>query len=187
MRVLGIDVSLTCTGVGILDYGDPVWARTEIVESKGRRADTLRDRDARLEAIADEVLVYAAPTTALAVIESGAFSRVGGSGWDRAALWWRIVHRLHRRDIPVVGVAPTTLKKWATNSGRADKSDVAVAVARLWPMVEADSNDGWDALALAHMGGQALGWPLPSRAHHAASVARVEWGDIPALGAEAAS
>jgi Holliday junction resolvasome RuvABC endonuclease subunit len=71
------------------------------------------------------------------------------------------------------------LKKWATNSGRADKSDVAVAMARLWPSVDAESNDGWDALALAHIGAQALGWDVPSRAHHTPALAKVEWPDLP--------
>lgn len=181
MRILGIDPSLARTGIGVLDYGDPVTARAEIVESTGKRADTIRDRDTRLNGIADAVLAYATRSTVLVVIESGAFSRVGGSNWDRAGLWWRIVHRIHGRDLPVVAVAPTTLKKWATGSGRADKSDVSVALARLWPTVEAESNDGWDALALAHMGAQALGWPVVQRSHHGASVARVDWSAAPAL------
>lgn len=182
-RILGIDPSLARTGVGILDYADPIHARAEIVESFGRRGDTIRDRDARLNVIANEVCAYAVPTTVLAVIEAPAFGAHGGSTWDRAGLWWRIVHRLHGRDIPVVMVAPTTLKKWATGSGRADKSDVAVAMARLWPGVDAASNDGWDGLGLAHLGAQALGWPVPVRAHHAVSVAAVDWSAVPEVGA----
>lgn len=182
-RILGIDPSLTRTGVGILDHGDPVTARAEVVESTGRRADTIHDRDRRLDAIADEVLAYAVPTTRLVVIEAPSFGSVGGSNWDRAGLWWRLVHRLHGRDLPVAMVAPTTLKKWATGSGRADKSDVAVAMARLWPGVDAASNDGWDGLGLAHIGAQALGWSVPVRAHHPVSVAAVDWSAAPEVGA----
>lgn len=173
MRIIGLDPSLARTGVGIIEYSG--FARAEIVESKGRRGDSLEMRDARIGDIVSGVMAFVVHSTALVVIESGAYAAVGGSAWDRAGLWWRLVENLHRRDVPVVTVAPTTLKKWAANSGRADKSDVAVAMARLWPAVEAPSNDAWDGLALATMGAQGIGWQVPSRAHHAESVGKVDW------------
>lgn len=177
MRILGIDPSLVRTGVAVID-NPPTTAHAGIIESTGHRGDSLTDRDTRLEHITAAVLDHRTPTTALAVIESGAFSRVGGSNWDRAGLWWRIVTRLHHHDIPVVAVPPTVLKKWATGRGNADKSDVAVAVARLWPDVDAPSNDAWDALALATIAAQHLGWPVPARAHHAGSLTRIDWPTV---------
>jgi crossover junction endodeoxyribonuclease RuvC len=177
MRVLGIDPSLVCTGVGIIDY--PNTGRAETVESKGKRAATLTQRDNRIRALADEILAYATINTRLVVIEGPSLGSRGGSPWDRAGLWWRIVAGLLHRDLPVAVIPPLTLKKWAANSGRADKSDVAVAMARMWPAVDAESNDGWDALGLAHIGAQTLGWSVPSRAHHAPALAKVEWPDLP--------
>jgi len=177
VRVLGIDPSLACTGVGIIDY--PNKGRAETVESKGKRDATVPQREDRIRSLANQVLAYTTLNTRLVVIEGPSLGSRGGSPWDRAGLWWRIVAGLLRRDLPVAVIPPTTLKKWATNSGRADKSDVAVAMARLWPAVDAESNDGWDALALAHIGAQVLGWAVPSRAHHTPALAKVEWPDLP--------
>lgn len=178
MRVLGIDLSLVKTGVGIIDYSQPeCHARVELVESAGHRADSLLDRDRRMHRVTGDVLAFAPDSTTLAAIEGPAVSRIGGSSWDRGALWWRIVHRLHVQKVRVVSVNPSTLKKWATGRGNADKSDVSVAMARLWPHVDAPSNDGWDAIALATMAAQSLEWPVPSRAHHPESLSRVDWLD----------
>lgn len=178
MRVLGIDLSLVKTGVGIIDYSDPqCLARVELVESTGRRADSLLDRDRRMHRITEEITTYAPGSTTLVAVEGPAISRAGGSSWDRLGLWWRVVHRMHQANFRVVVVNPSTLKKWATGRGNADKSDVSVAMARLWPEVESPSNDGWDGLALATMAAQSLQWPVPSRAHHAESLARVDWLD----------
>lgn len=182
MRVLGIDPSLVCTGIGILDGGpDRVIARVELVESKGKRDATLLERDLRIHRLATEILAFTTINTELVAIEGPSLGSRGGSPWDRAGLWWRIVSGLHRKNLPVAVIPPNTLKKWATNSGRADKSDVAVAMARLWPAVEAESNDGWDALGLAHIGAQTLGWGVPSRAHHVPALAKVQWPDLPSL------
>lgn len=180
-RVIGVDASLACTGIASIrwapDEATSITAEVETFATKGRRADTVLDRDERLQRIADAVKLRLSTNTALVVIEAGAFSRIGGSNWDRAGLWWRIVHVVHRFDFgrPLATMPPTTLKKWATGRGNADKSDVAVAMARLWPDVDAPSNDGWDALALATVGAQQLGWPVPSRAHHAEARAKCVW------------
>ncbi|MER7433150.1 hypothetical protein ABT341_00320 [Pseudonocardia alni] len=177
MRVAGIDLSLTRTGVGLIDFdGHDCTAQTMVVESSGRRSDSLLSRDRRMYSIAVEVLTLCEGAT-LAAIEGPALSRLGGSSWDRSATWWRVVHGLHVDNVQVVSVNPSTLKKWATGRGNADKSDVSVAMARLWPDVEAASNDGWDGLALATMAAQHLDWPVPERANHAESIDRVDWAD----------
>lgn len=180
MRIIGIDTSLASTGVATLQWSDhsgTVTANTYAITTKGKRADTLWDRNARLHHITGEIQHHVTPDAELVVIESGAFSRVGGSNWDRAGLWWRVVELL-LHEHAVATIPPTSLKKWATDRGNADKSDVSVAMARLWPDVDAPSNDAWDALALAHMGAQRLGWPVPTRAHHAAARAKGAWPDL---------
>lgn len=182
-RVIGIDASLASTGVASIrwapDEPTPITAEVEIIQTKGKRADTLLDRNRRLQTITNEVTQRLTMNTTLVVFEAGAFSRVGGSNWDRAGLWWRLVDLVWRWQVHggahIATVAPTSLKKWATDRGNADKSDVAVALARMWPDVDAPSNDGWDALGLAQMGAQHLGWPVPSRAHHAAARAKAAW------------
>ena len=188
-RIIGVDTSLASTGIATIRWApgeaEPVAALAEVFPTKGKRADTVRDRDERIDAITTAVLKRLTPNTCLVVIEAGAFSRVGGSNWDRAGLWWRIVHAIHHWDggRPLATIPPTVLKKWATDRGNADKSDVSVAMARLWPAVDAPANDAWDALALAHMGAQHMGWPVPSRAHHAAARAKGAWPFPDALAA----
>jgi len=181
LRIIGIDASLASTGISMIrwapDERNPITATADIFTTKGKRADTVLDRDDRLQTIADAVWSHLTLNTCLVVIESGAFASVGGSNWDRAGLWWRLVRMVHRYDggKPLATVPPATLKKWATDRGNADKSDVAVAMARLWPDVDAPANDAWDALGLAHMGAQQLQWPVPVRAHHAAARAKGAW------------
>jgi hypothetical protein len=75
-----------------------------------------------------------------------------------------------------VAVAPpTVVKKWAAGKGSADKAAVAAGVTRLWPDVEPGNDNEFDALAMATMGAQRLGLTVPSRAHHAACLEKVEW------------
>jgi crossover junction endodeoxyribonuclease RuvC len=49
-------------------------------------------------------------------------------------------------------VAPTTLKKWATGNGRADKKAVRTAAEALYPELGMKTYDEADALILAHTG-----------------------------------
>ncbi len=184
MKILGIDPSLTSCGVAVIHDGQPPWAQTAVHKTAGKRADPIATIDTRLGQIAGFVLDHATGAD-LAVIEGPSLGSHGGSPWDRAGLWWRIVHRLLAADIPVAVAPPTVVKKWATGVGggpNASKAAVAVAVARLWPQVDAGVDDEWDALAIASIGAQRLGLPVPSRAHHTAQLSSVAWPDtLPAL------
>lgn len=182
-RVLGIDPSLTSTGVAVIYDGSArvpgVDAITAVFKTTGKRADPIATMDARIGRIADFVMDFA--TVDLAVIEGPSLGSHGGSPWDRAGLWWRIVHRLLAADVPVAVCPPKVRCKWATGVGggpKASKPMVAVAVARLWPHVDADSDDEWDALGMASIGAQRLGLPVPSRAHHAAQLESVAWPEV---------
>ena len=99
----------------------------------------------------------------------------GGSNWDRAWLWGRTVDRLLAISVPVAVAPPTVVKKWAADKGSADKAAVAAAMTRLWPGVHPGNDNEFDALALATMGAQRLALDVPSRAHHAAALEKVEW------------
>lgn len=179
-RVLGVDPSLTSCGVAVIrDSGTDVSATTAVFATKGKRADPVPTMDARIGSIADFVMSHAVGVR-LAVIEGPSMGSHGGSPWDRAGLWWRIVHRLLSADIPVAVCPPSVRAKWATGVGggpKATKALVAVAVARMWPGVDATSDDEWDALGMASIGAQHLGLEVPTRAHHAACRASVAWPD----------
>lgn len=191
MRVLGIDPSLTSTGIGCVYTGsnrvgglNAVTVRVESSPPKRAKGDktppTLAERNDRLRAIADRVVQETADV-ALALIEGPSYASAGSGTWDRAGLWWRIVGRLQAADVPVVLVPPKTRAVWATGSGAAGKSPVAVHLSRMWPDVELGiSDDEWDALALATMGAQHLGWVPCELARHREQLAKVSWPDLPA-------
>ncbi|ORL30444.1 hypothetical protein A6I91_21135 [Prescottella equi] len=93
---------------------------------------------------------------------------------ERAALVHRVVDFLARRRIPVVDVNVKTLKLWATGSGDVVKAPMVEAMQTLWPHAPIGDNDNKaDALALATMGAQRLGWYEPELPHHFAP--RVSW------------
>lgn len=166
--IVGIDPSLTCTGVARLLRGtgrpghDPAewmpetWSRPSV----GRRRDTLHDRKDRVVGIVADVLAFCTPCE-LAVIEAPAYGAAGGSAWDRAYVWWRIVDRLLDHEAPVVTVSPPSRALWATGNGRADKAAVSTAMGRMWPTAEIRNSDEGDALALASIGLHVLGEPAP--------------------------
>ena len=167
--IAGVDLSLTSTGVAtITSTMTNVWT----IPTKGKRADPLSDRGVRLRGIADQVLQLTAAAD-LVVIEGPGYGAPGGSTWDRAGLWWLVVSRLQRLDVPVVVVAPTTRAKYATGKGNADKAAVAVAVAKLFPALEINNSDEADSLALAHLGAVGRGLFTASEARTAIAVQHV--------------
>lgn len=171
-RVVGLDLSLTATGVAWIE-DDQVHTCT--IGSKPAGA-LLADRNARLLNLESRI---AEPriNAALVVVEAPSLHSKGAGTWDRAGLWWYVVRACSAQQVPVAEVPPATVKKFATGRGNADKSAVAVGMSRLWPDVEAGNDNEWDALVLATIGAQKLGMPVPSRAHHADALAKVAWPD----------
>ena len=60
-------------------------------------------------------------------------------------------------------IPPASLKMYATGKGNASKDAVLAAAIRRYPDVEFDGNDAADALILAAMGADHLGFPLVSK------------------------
>jgi crossover junction endodeoxyribonuclease RuvC len=148
--VLGIDLSLTATGIS---DGCATW----LVKSKGTADATLSERSWRLTELRDAItdhIISADVGADLVVIEQPAFSRQNGHMHDRSGLWWLVVDWTVSNGIPVVEVSPTALKKYATGSGAAKKSAVVDATARRFPEVYTGGGDDnrCDALWLSAMG-----------------------------------
>ncbi len=166
-RVVGLDLSLTCTGIAVITRrvdGSTIANATSIT-SRGKRDDGLIERAARIADLASAI-DRSTSVAVLAVIEAPVYNAKGGSPLDRSFLWWSVVSELIHRGIPVAPVAPTKLKKAVTGSGAADKAAVAAAVTRLWPDVELGNSDQGDALALAHLGAVHLGWSVETLQRH---------------------
>lgn len=171
--VLGIDSSLSSTGLArITDDGH---AAVRLVASTGHRDAPWRTRSRRIADQAARILAAVTPDTTLVVIEGPAYAVQTPGVWDRAGLWWGVVAGAWARGVPVAVVAPQTRAKWATTTGRADKAAVLAAMRSLWPDLRIPNHDAADALALAQIGAQRLGWPVPVRAWHAQSLDAVTW------------
>lgn len=159
-RVIGIDPSLTCTGVA----GDG-WA--DALRCKGRghhRIRWLREEIRERTRLAD-----------LVVIEGAAYGRGGQAGHhELAGLWWILTQDLWERKIPYAVVNPHSRTIYATGSAnpakdypkakraRIAKGMVRDAVATRYGL-ECDGAgryDKADAFILAAMGLHWAGWPL---------------------------
>jgi len=159
MIVCGIDLSLAKTGMVVLEEGGKVLSAS-LVKSKPC-GDLPIDETRRMVKIVedvfekiDEVLPSVDPD--LVVIENLAYLAKSNSLTQLAFL-----HHLTRAlcvtfGWPFIVVFPTTLKKWATGSGKGDKNMMLLEVFKRWNFSASDDNI-CDAYALARLGHALLG------------------------------
>ncbi|MFF3493765.1 hypothetical protein ACFYWS_20700 [Streptomyces sp. NPDC002795] len=178
--VIGIDPSLTCTGIA----GDG-WA--DALRCKGRghhRLRWLRSEVRQRTRMAD-----------LVVIEGAAYGRGAQAGHhELAGLWWQITQDLWERRIPYAVANPHARTIYATGHAypakdapkekraRIAKGMVRDAVAERYG-IECEGPgryDKADAFILAAMGLHWAGWPLtvvPDS--HRRALGAVAWPDLP--------
>lgn len=169
-RVVGLDLSLTATGMALAGgvtvtikptaKGD--WRLTQI---RGTVRDALEA--CQLAPAADLVVIEDLPTHAHA---AGITGMVHGA-----------VRTLLHDWLPYVTVPPALLKKYATGKGNSDKTAMALAAFKRAGIEFAD-NDQCDAAWLRWMGLDAIGFPafdLPAVNREA--LAKVEWPKLPRL------
>lgn len=155
---MGVDTSLTSTGIALVQDGRVEW--TKAIKSTGKRGDTLRQREARVYGIVNQIRALIDRwEPALAVIESPSFGSTHGSPHDRSGLWWGTVRALFNRNVEVAQVSPMQRAKYGTGMGNSAKGAVHSEVKETYgrddlPIV---SNDEADAVLLAAMGSRHLG------------------------------
>jgi hypothetical protein len=163
-RVVGLDLSLSATGIA----SNLGWVHTVASEPPPTPRDprtgkptpaTLDQRRERLAAIAVEVISMCTSAD-LVVIEGPSYASSGSGTWDRAGLWWLVVHGLLAQQHTVALVPPSNRMKYATGKGRIAKEAVFAAVIRRYPDVEVSNNNEADAWVLAAMGARSLGHPV---------------------------
>jgi len=143
MITMGIDLSLRETGFAVLEDGKSVERAVISAQSLGT---------ARLILIEDEVVrhvdLHRPDQIAIEAVAYGSMTAVDSAelhGTVRTALY-----RLGHKDI--IYVAPPTLKKFATGSGRAQKSDIKLELLKRWKITERNDNKA-DAYVLARIAG----------------------------------
>jgi Holliday junction resolvasome RuvABC endonuclease subunit len=180
-RVLGIDPSLTATGIACSDG----WTKT--IGEPGKKIMTYLERYDRARRVLSGVLeivrgnsrLYSRPVTHLIVIEGPSYRSGDPSAFDRAGLWWHLFHQLTVMNLPIAVAAPTVRAKYATGKGTAGKGAVIDAVARRFPDFETNGDDNvCDAIVLMAIGRDKLGHPIVSMPQaHRAVLDSVAWPD----------
>lgn len=165
MKVLGIDLSLTATGVAHWD------GMTETIKTR------TEDGDRRLVVIRDHLRGVAyVPRPVLVVIEDlpKHAKAAGITGMVQG------VARVALADlgVPYVLVVPSIVKQYATGKGNATKPDMRMALFQRAGIDLRDDNqcDAWwlRAMALDHYGQPAVELPKT----HRAALAKVQWPNL---------
>lgn len=162
MKVVGIDTSLTSTGLCTIDAGKIVSLHS--AKSRGKLADTYDMRSDRLFKLANEIVDYVTDKKPnLVVIEAPSYGSNFGSAHDRSGLWWQVHIALRNDGYPLARVAPQTRAKYGTGAGNSKKDVVFAAVKHLYtdlsPRGIANDDEG-DAILLAAMGSRWAGFPV---------------------------
>lgn len=130
MIVVGIDQSMTSTGVCFLDSDDVSLLYAEVIGTSPNKEDVL-DKFHRFVDISTRLVeVIKKNPPGVIVIEDLAFGSFGDATRNLAALQGVLVCDILKTfdGCKVVLVPPTALKKFATGSGKAKKKDMLEAV-----------------------------------------------------------
>lgn len=160
MEILGVDPSLTMTGLACTHDGIVATRRIPTLATAFRAQGLLSTRD-RIRYIVGQTLRFA-PLECLTVIEAPYVPQGGkaaGSVIERAWLFGLLVDQLTLRG-PVVQVPARTRAKYATGNGNADKKVVLAAMRAAYPGVSIPDDNVADALALLGMGARSMGVPI---------------------------
>lgn len=191
MIAVGIDPSLTSTGVAVLVDGRPEhYARYGRAGHNGA-SWTSRSRRVRrlIRETTEAALSVGRPD--VAVIEEHPYA-IGNQGneFDRAALWHGIFGNLDAHNVPVVVIGNTRGKAWVTGAGRATKDDTIAVIDQWYAEQLAEPLASWrknqnpddvaDALSYATMGAYKLGDPIPfePKERHRTALALLPWPKI---------
>jgi len=183
-RVAGWDLSMTSTGLCVIDAGTISLTRVRSKPARAEGKPSLRQRHDRISTL--EATVWATigltnPEPAawpdLIVVEGPSYGSTGGTAHDRSGLWHRALAFPLSLGIPVVEVPPTIVKKYATGNGGADKDKVLAAVIRRYPDADVDGNDVADALILAAIGYRHIANPIEASlpAVNLTALTKIRW------------
>ncbi len=147
MIIIGIDPSLTSTGICVMDEEGGILS-TEAVTSKFSGVKRLSDFKKQVIAMCQYIAGLDQKTVVF--IEGYSFGSVGRKEFI-AELGGTIRLTLFEQEVEFIDVPPTVLKKYATGKGNADKVAVAVAVMKQY-CKEFPTTDQTDAFVLAEIG-----------------------------------
>lgn len=167
-RVVGLDLSIAASGICGVDG--------ECITVGGKPADGDHRIAWIVEAVVDEATIPARidGTVDLVAVE-GLAVHGRGHGMAAAQVMGAVKVALLNLCVPYVEVPPSTLKKYATGKGNADKTAMAIAALKRAGR-EFDDDNQCDAWWLRAAGMQALGSPVVELpAAQVEALSKVEW------------
>lgn len=172
-RVVGVDPSLTCTGIASSDG----WIET--VGSKNVTLLELPDRVDAIDTLATSVIEHIRSADLVVVekpLPSGR-NPADTSSIERHALYWLIMRWLIRHDVPVVTVNNRHRAAYATGNPSGTKVSVVEAAAEWWPKWKCGKNNNKaDAVTLMALGRHALGYPVGEvPTINTRTISKIEW------------
>jgi Holliday junction resolvasome RuvABC endonuclease subunit len=158
--VVGIDLSLTATGICARGFG---WTPAVLTIKTTADDGTVAGFSRRCRNIASQIAEAVAGETPDLVIIEGLSYHSKSSSIDKIhASWWMVQDSLetdwawpaaHR-------VTPNQRAKYATGKGNASKDAVLIDTVKRYPDLNIRNNNEADAVILAAMGMHALGYPV---------------------------
>lgn len=153
VNVIGLDLSLTCTGIAHAD-------QTSVVLTAAKGPE-------RLDHICNAVMdCVAASDPAFVVVEGYSFSSRNSHAHALGELGGVVRYALWKAGVPYAEVPPTCRAKFATGKGNAGKAEVVSAVSARTGLVWSgkgaeDRCDAWvlQEMGLAHLGRARHDWP----------------------------
>lgn len=154
--VVGLDLSLTGSAIAaiLLETGH---LATAVHKSPAPADDALGAHVQRHRELVDGIVSQVLTCEPeLVVVEGLQFSvkEKDSSLTRRGFLWWAVAEGLVLGGVPVIEVAPSQIKQFATGKGNTSKSEVVAAYATAWPEATRGSNvaDRADAAFAAALG-----------------------------------
>ena len=165
--IAGLDLSLTGTGYTVMRSNGEILGRG-VIKSKPQGKLPL-DEIKRINGIVVEIrdrLTKSLPVSSvndvkldLVVIEGLAFMAKGTSLVQLGGLNYLLRMDFLHAQVPFVIVAPSSLKKFVTGSGKGDKELIMMTIFKKYGFEAKDNNEA-DSFALAAIGASLLGYPL---------------------------
>lgn len=154
MKVVGLDISMTATGIVVHEPGGVTYSATEGEKPKPRKKTDppvpLELRRARMKRTTAKVVEHCQYATLVAV-ESHSFSTGSAGQHDLSGQWWDIVDELYGMGLVVVEITPQQLKGYMTGNGNASKDLMFSTAIRRYPTINIKTKDEADASAACSM------------------------------------
>ncbi|QOC58567.1 RuvC-like resolvase [Mycobacterium phage Lolalove] len=171
MRILGIDTSLTGTGLARIDL-EPIEddnplaayiaATATVSAPRPGRDKSKRAMARRVNALIEQIeWCFQGDEKPNAVgIEALAYGAKGAGVWVLPWVFGRTVELCEKYDVPLTVVSTSQRAKFATGKGNASKDQVLLAAAKLFPEVGLTDNNEADAMVVGAVVCHRLGLPI---------------------------